>query len=239
MQKTTNGWQVLDEATGTLVYNYAFAPGASSNAFATRMPDGRMMVLSPPSRVDEGVFADVQDFGDVGALVVTNGFHHLGQREWRDRFPDAIAYAAPEAAARVAKKNPAAGTFTPLAELQPLLGGAATVRELDNTKCGELWAHVETSDGRVWFTSDVLANMPSVPKPLLLKLLFKWSGSAPGYRPFHLALQFIVKNRRETLRQLAEETAAAPPTVMVPAHGRILDDATVAQQTEDLLRVYR
>ncbi len=233
---TPNGWKVLDADTGTLVYTYRFARDATSNAFATRMADGRMLVVSPPAGVDPGVFDDVLAFGEVGALLANNGLHHLGLGAWRARFPQANAYAAPLAGSRIAKKNRDAGALSPLAELLPLLGDRVHVREVPNTRIGETWAWVDSSRGHLWYASDVLANIPALPPAFPARQLFKWTKSAPGYRVFGLAMLFMAKNRRDLLERLAADVEAAPPTVMVPAHGDIVDSADVAERTRAILQ---
>ncbi len=236
MTTTPNGWRVLDEATATLAYTYTFSRDATANAFATRMADGRMMVISPPCRASEGVMDDVAQFGDVGALVANNGFYYMGQPEWKAHFADATCYAAPEAVARIHKKSGRRDEYTPLSELQPLLGDGILVREVPNTRCGETWAHVTTASGRVWFGSDVLANMPELPKPLPFRMIFKWTKSAPGYSVFGLAVRIMIKDWRGALELMAQDVENAPPTIMVPGHGGILDDADLAEQTRALLR---
>lgn len=108
-------------------------------------------------------------------------------------------------------------------------------REVANTKAGESWFWAKTASGSAWFLSDVLINLPKLPPAFPLRLLFKWTGSAPGFRVFHLALKFVVKDKRAALRQLREDMAAHPPTVIVPAHGPLLDHPGITEETRALL----
>ena len=105
---TEHGWTVIDADAGVLSYTYRF-PGGTANAFAARMADGRMFVLSPPSEANDADFDKIQEFGEFGAVAVNNGFHHLGQPAWKKRFPDARFFAAPEVAARIVKRTRAPG----------------------------------------------------------------------------------------------------------------------------------
>ena len=89
------------------------------------MADGRLMVVSPSKTLDEAVATELADFGEVGALVANNGFHYLGQKAWRERFPDARCFAPPKAIERIAKKSKHPLTFEPLADLAPRLGFTA------------------------------------------------------------------------------------------------------------------
>lgn len=234
MNTTPNGWTILDADAGVLCHTYRFA-GGTSKAFAARMKDGKLVVLSPSIPKSDGVFDDLLEYGDVGAVVATNGFHYLGQPAWRARFPDARFFAPPNAAMRIGKKCPEAGTFEPLAALQPLLGDKIGVRDAPGTRIGETWAWARTEKGNIWYASDVLANMPTLPSHFIFKHVFKWTGSAPGYRIFGLAMKFVAKDKTAMLAQFSKDIEAAPPIIVVPAHGDIVDRDTVAQETHDLL----
>lgn len=228
MDTTPAGWIVIDRDAAILTYTYRFGSGGTSNAFVARMGNGKLLVVSPPCGLGDAFFDDLAEFGEVGALVANNGFHHLGQVAWRARYPEARCFAPTEALARISKKNPADLPFEPLSALGEITGETVGFREVANTKCGESWFWAQGAGGTVWFMSDVLANMPSLPKQFVFKWMFKLSKSAPGYRPFGLALKFIVKDKKATLRALRDDVSAHPPSVVVPAHGDIL-------QADDLL----
>lgn len=235
MEKTEHGWNIVDEDAGVLSYTYTFSKGATANCFTVRLASGGLAVLSPPSRIPEDAVADLEAYGPVEALVPNNGFHHLGMEQWRGLFPKARCFAAEKARTRIGKKSKTAGAVEPLADLMPLLAEGVVVREACSTKCGELWARVKIDGGYGWYTSDILANMPSLPPKFPTKQLFKWTKSAPGYRVFNLAAKFILDDKKAVLREMLEDVKAHPPTIVVPAHGHILADDDIAQATERVL----
>jgi hypothetical protein len=235
MDKTASGWTILDRDAGLLCREYAFAKNATALTFVARMADGGLVAISPGTGFGEDAFADLASFGEVKAIVAPNGFHHLGVEGWRRRFPEAGVYAAPETAARVAKKNPAAGAFEPLSALAAKTGPDLVLAEVANSKAGETWLSAKTARGHVWFVSDILANIPRLPPNPFVKLLFWASGSAPGYRVFNLALKILVKDRKACLRTLADEMRARPPVMVVPSHGELLAEPGIAERTQALL----
>lgn len=235
MYERDHGWTILDRDAGVLSYQYAFAPNATANAFTARLADGRLFVVSPPTDLPAEAHAALEAVGEVGAVVANNGFHHLGLRAWKERYPDARVFAPAAAMARIRKKNPEAPELAPLAELAPLLGPGVGVHEVEDTKCGEMWAWSAIQGGSAWYLSDILANIPELPTNFALKWLFKLTRSAPGYRVFNLALKFTVKDRRAVLRTLAGAMRAHPPTVVVPAHGPVLGHDGLAEETQQLL----
>ncbi len=235
MEQTSGGWTVLDRDAGVLVHTYSFAKGALSTTFAARMADGKMMVVSPATGLSEEAAKELEGFGEVGALVANNGFHHLGQAEWRTRFPKARCFAPAAAAARIKKKNPKAGDFEPLSALASLSGPDVGVHEVEKTRAGESWCWAKVNGGYAYYTSDVLANMPELPRFLPIKFLFWATNSGPGYSVFHLALSLIVKDKKGALRALLSDLEARPVRIMVPAHGGILANDDVASETRRLL----
>lgn len=231
METTTHGWTVLDRSAGVLCYEYSFAKNAKANTFVTRMANGQLLVISPATGITDAALTDLAEFGPVGAVVAPNGFHHLGVAEWRAKFPKARFFAAPETVVRVRDKNPDAGDFEPLSLVALMTGPRIGVREVENTKCGETWAWVEVESGCIWFVSDMLANIPKLPSNPFAKLAFWLTGSAPGFKVFHLALRFMVKDKRSALRAMADEMQHHPPTVVVPAHGPPVTGDGVAEKT--------
>lgn len=235
METTTNGWKVLDRAAGVLIYEYQFTKGGLSNTFVARMANGKLLVVSPATRISDAALGDLREFGEVGAVIAPNGFHHLGVAEWRQKFPKARFFAAPETVLRVRKKNPEAGPFEPISLVPLMAGPRIGIGEVENTKCGETWVWVEVDGGHIWFVSDMLANIPKLPPNPIAKLLFWATKSAPGYRVFGMAMTFMVKDKRATLRALAAEMKQRPPSIVVPAHGVPLEGADIAEKTQALL----
>lgn len=219
---TQHGWRVISERVW--VFEYAFAKQGTANCFALRLATGGVVVLSPALGLSEAAYADLARLGPVTALVATNGHHHLGIAAFRQRFPDARAYAPELARARIAKKNPEAGALAPLSELMPLLGDDVVIREAPHTRSGEIWAFVRCDVGYVWFMSDILVNIEPLPEALIPRLIFRLSGSGPGYRVFHAALALIVRDKKAVLRALLADVEGHPPAVVVPAHGAPLGD---------------
>jgi hypothetical protein len=235
MQTTKLGWTIIDDEAGVLSYSYSFGGEGQANCFTARLPSGGLLVISPPRKVSDEVIAELVSFGDVEAIVANNGFHHLGIRRWRDAFPNAGCYAAPGAIERIGKKSRDAGGLRPLAELAPQLGEHVGVVEAPTSRCGETWAWAKIGGGYAWYASDILANMASLPSNFLFGLLFKLSKSAPGYRVFNLAVRFIIKDKRAALSSMLADVRKHPPTVMVPAHGAILEGDALLAETERLL----
>jgi hypothetical protein len=78
-----------------------FLPGGiamPTRSLAMRMPDGGLVVLSPPP--DDPARRDVAMLGPVRFLVAPNSFHYVGLASWTAAFPDARVLLAPGLRAR-------------------------------------------------------------------------------------------------------------------------------------------
>jgi hypothetical protein len=236
MNKTASGWTILDKDAGVLTYEYAFNEGGSTaNCFVARMGNGQLLVVSPAYRLSDAAFEELAAFGEVGAVVANNGFHHLGLAQWRTRFPAARFFASPESVARIKKKNKDVPELEPLEGLAPLLGADVALTQAPATKCGESWVSAKIAGGTAWYVSDILVNLEKVNGPLPMRLMFKWTDSGPGFKVFNLTMKFTVKDKKQVLAKLAEDLKAKPPTVMVPAHGALLHHAGLADEAQRLI----
>ena len=234
MCAAAKGWTVIDAEAGVMSSTYSF-PGGLSNCFTARLPSGGVMIVSPPTKISGAQLDELGRVGRVEVIVANNGLHHLGLPTWRARFPNARCFAAPAAMKRINKKNKEAGDMLPLSMLQPELGEDVAVVEVPGSK-GETWAWAKIEGGYAWYASDLLANMPSLPKSFFPRMLFKMTKSAPGYRTFNLAISLMLKDKKRGLQAMLDDVEAHPPTVMVPAHGDILRGESLAADTKALLR---
>lgn len=232
METTAHGWRILDRDAGVAARGYSFTAEGLATTFTARLPDGKLLVVSPSLRTPDAAFTELEALGEVGYVMANNGFHHLGLPEWRARYPGARFFAPALAAPRIADKNADAPALEPLDALAPLLGDKLLVRDQEGTKCGESWVIALTDQGPIYYASDLLSNYTEVPGNFLIKTLMKLTGSAPGFRVFKLAMLAIVKDRKGVLQRLLADLKAHPPVVIVPAHGPILDQPGLAAEAQ-------
>src|SRR5579864_3593707 len=135
METTDKGWNILDREAAVLWREYSFG-GGMATTFVFRGEGDRLIVISPSSKTDAAAMDELGAFGKVAALVASNGFHWLGQVEWRKHFPDAKSFAPAQGIERLAKKCPELGRFEPLEALAPLLGKNAAVVDPPGLKVG-------------------------------------------------------------------------------------------------------
>lgn len=104
-----------------------------------------------------------------------------------------------------------------------------------DSKCGETWAWFPVEGGHIWYASDLLANYDTVPGKGLIKIGFKLTKSAPGYKVFTLAMLAILKNRKAVLRAMLADVKAHPPTTMICGHGAPVVQDGLAEATARMI----
>ena len=220
MDKTPHGWNVFDAQVPILTYAYSFGPGVA-NALAVGC-EGGLIVVSPPCKAATGVFDDLKPSARVRALVASNAFHHMGLALWKARCRDAELF-APAQSDRA--RRTAVGAARHPADRQCPCHGRPRLELVDmpHYKTGELLVRIDTARGLVWYVTDVIMNMPELPRHPLVRLIFQLSGSAPGLRYNNIAPLFMVKNKAALRRWLADEARNKPPRWLIPAHGDIVD----------------
>ena len=220
MQTNRNRWKVFDAQTPILTCAYSFGPGFA-NALAVGGKDG-LVVVSPPCHVAPEVFDELSQYGVVRALVASNAFHHMGLAEWKLRFPDAAIFAPAQSIARVEKHSKLRGIRS-LAESAAITGTHLELVDMPHYKTGEVLVRISTARGIVWYVTDVVMNIPVLPRNPIVSLLFRLSGSGPGLRFNNIAPLFMVRDKAALRRWLADEFRKAPPNWMIATHGDIVD----------------
>jgi hypothetical protein len=229
------GWTTLAEDPLVLVKEYGFGPGRA-NELAVALPDRKWMIMSPAPTLERAEVEAFERLGQVVALVENNGVHHLGLGTWRAQFKDAVSYAAPRAAARIRKKGKDFGQLEPTDKLEPQLGAKVALIPIDGDKFGDVCVRVQTERGTLFYAGDFIANISTLPRNPLFRLVFRLTDSGPGLKVFNAFFKFFVKNAKAARACLIDELEKHPPSILVPAHGDVVQKANLGPTLVGMLR---
>lgn len=222
------GWNVIDADAGVLWREYTFSGKATATTLVFRGDDKGLVVVSPGTGLSAKDYDSLKEFGEVRALIANNTFHHLGQRAWREHFKDASSYAPPNAVEALGKKTKGV-PFKSLSDLK--LPANASWEDPPGYKHGEALLSVRTKRGAVWYSGDLLTNIPKLPGPPI-KWLMSWTDSAPGFRLFKPAAWILIKDKKALRAWALSWVAKDPPAIVVPSHGPPVDAVDVAAQAK-------
>ena len=213
----TQQWQDLTPDGAVRYLKYSFGLG-KANSLALRLDGGAWLVVSPPRDASPEVFDRLGKDGGVAALVAPNAYHNLGQKPWRERFPDAVSYAPAGALPRLAKKAPGV-PFQPLDALVPKLPSHIAIVAPDGMKLPEVLLHATTGGATVWFSGDLISNTGKADMGLGGRIIFKLLGGGDGYRLNRVPAMVYVKDKKAWRASVKAAFEANPPTIVVPGHG--------------------
>jgi hypothetical protein len=211
---TEPSWTVAEPSLPALTYTYSFGPGMA-NALAL-VADGNVALVSAPCNPPDSAFAEIEKHGKVRALIAPNAYHHMGIGPWKARFPEAEVFAPVQSIPRVEKHSGVTG-IRPVAEATKLLGDRVELIDMPHYKTGEVLVRWPIEGGCAWFVTDVMFNMPTLPKGPF-GWLMKWTKSGPGLRRNAIANALMVKDKRALYAWLAEQAEKAPPRMVVACH---------------------
>ena len=89
-----------------------------------------------------------------------------------------------------------------------------------------------------WTThaGDFIANINTLPSNLLFRLFFRLTDSGPGLKVFNAFFKFFVKNGKAARACLIAELEKHPPSILVPAHGDVVQKPDLAPTLIGMLR---
>lgn len=230
--KDLNGWQHLTDDGCVRWLKYSWGP-ATANTLAVRLKDGSWMVIAPSVGATNSTFDGLIEEGPVSALVAPNAYHHLGQRDWRHRFPQARSYAPVGALPRLSRKS-AEVPYRPISELTESVQPQVTFLVPEGMKSPDMLVHISVAGSTVWWMGDLFTNTSFADQNWLLRIIAPLAGSGMGYRRNTKPGMIYVRDPKAWLHSIADALNVSPPTIVVPAHGNpVTKDA--ASRTRSLL----
>jgi hypothetical protein len=119
-----------------------------------RMASGKLMVHNAIA-LEEPLMAELKAFGEVGFILVPNGFHRQDARIYKDRFPGAKVLCPSGSAKRVSQVVAVDGDYSQApADAQVSLNYVAGVKPTEGM------IQVESADGTSLIFNDLVGNLP-------------------------------------------------------------------------------
>ncbi len=203
------------------------------NAFAMRLVDGSLAVLSAPPSPGEGEVAELEALGQPSVLLAPNHYHNLGLRGFVERYPSALAVSTAKARPRLlAKTGVATKGIEALAERLP---PGVRVLVPPGTRQGEAWLRFATPTGVAWLVTDAFFNVTPLPQNPFGWFLWLTRG-APGLRIGGTFLAVGLADRREYYPWLAEQLLVDQPTTLLTAHGEASRDPELWRELGEIAR---
>lgn len=181
-----------------------------------RCANGKLVVHNGIA-LEEAAMAEIASFGEVGWILVPNGFHRLDAPAFAKRFPAAKVLCPPAAKKKVAEVVRVDGTYADFPSDETV-----SLHVLDGVGEEEGYVRVEDEAGVTLVMNDLVFNMPHVPgvQGFVLKHVTRSTG---GPQLTRVSRFFLVKDKAKVRAQL-EALAATPKLArVIVSHHRTID----------------
>jgi hypothetical protein len=190
----------------------------------SRLSDGRLVFMNAVPLDDESMRA-IEAWGTPSFVVVPNGFHRLDLQPFQARYPKIEFLTGPKSQRRVGQMVPVAGGWERLPK-----GIGLQVIPVAGSSVDEPWllsrsgSSSEVAD--LCMPGDSVMNVAHFGgvQGFIMKLI----GTTGGPRVTGIAKLMFVKDKAALRRQLEELATLAGLRLLVPCHGHIAADASLA-----------
>ena len=204
-------------------------PGLKGTIFPVRMtiillPDGSLLLYSP-TRFTDGLRQEMDRLGEIRHLVAPSTAHWLFLRQWQDRYPKAVAWAAPGLRRRLGPRRQGLRLDRDLPPEAPpewrndialvMIEGALGYRE-----AAALFHHPT----RTLILTDLVQNLEPIHLPTVARPLPHLLGIAAPHGGTPVHLRILLNRRRSQLVQTGYRLLAFHPERVIFAHGTWFPD---------------
>jgi hypothetical protein len=184
-----------------------------------RLADGGLWCHSPIAP-DEALFRAIDALGPARHLVSPNMLHYAHIAAWKQRYPDAVAWASPGVRERAARQRIAVTFDAELGDTPPP-AWADTLDQLHfrGSRVLEEIVFLHRDSGTLILT-DLIENFEPSRLPRGMRLLVRLAGSLDpdGKAPLDMRLTYL--GRKRVARACLQRMLAWRPRRVILAHGR-------------------
>lgn len=220
--------------TGIWYRVYLFG-GTPINTPAIDIGDGKLMVISPGTDLEDADFEELDALGSVTALVSPGAFHHLGLPIWAERYPNASLYGPTSAVGHIAKQHPDLKPLEPVSVLAESLPDDIELGEIEGAKHPDIFLAIRRDEHVTWVTNEVITNNTNYPDKFLFKWAFKLSGNHPGLNINSLAAMLIGAKKPAVRAFYEAKMEQSAPTRLLPCHGDVLTEESLAEKLREVM----
>jgi len=224
-------WEPLPGTSDVFTLEKVLDSGWSLRSVAVRLEGGGLALVSPVRGTVKATEAWLREQGGVRYLLAPNHFHHMGIPPALDLFPDAHVVASRTAGPRLARQLDR--SIEDLDGLAGALPKKVTLLEPPGIKAGEVWVRAETDIGVAWAVCDAFFNVTRPIKGMFgigVRVMGIANGLAIG-RTFKL---LALADKKAYRSWVLDSIETDPPSVLVPAHGSVLEDAALGEKMRAL-----
>lgn len=229
-----NQWHGVDKHPELHIGQY-IVPNFVSNSVAIQVSAHEYVLISP----GEPLLAPFQSqfSSDVKLhIVFPNAYHHMGVTSWQQAYPDAKLYASRMAIQQLIKKGFDEKSINPLELTAPPLPEGYDVLFPPGHRAGDIWIRKQHGKNTSWITCDSFLNYKRMSNQPVARFMQKQLGAAPGLKISQVVKWFILNDRQAFKAWALAQLEHDQPSTLIPSHGEIQQDETLATKIKQLIQ---
>ncbi len=226
-----NLWHPLPQHPELSIGQYV-VPNFASNCIALRR-DEHTTVVSPGAPLLAPWLALHPDTTAPLDLLMPNAYHYLGVATWQAAFTQVRLFASAKAIPRLTGKG--LHGIRPVETALPALPEGYDLLIPPGHRGGDVWLRKRFEGGCLWITCDSFQAYERYSNQPIARALQKLLGTAPGLKMSQVVKWLLLDDRPAFKRWLLERAREDRPTLLIPSHGEILQDAALAEQLIELV----
>jgi hypothetical protein len=186
-----------------------------------RLDDGSLLLHSP-TRFTVSLKQELEQIGTIAHLVAPNSAHWMFVKEWQDRCPTALVWAAPGLGKRRQVRRTGVRIDQEM-RAGPLRHWPAGIDRILIEGVGFAEVALFVKQANLVVLTDLVLNLEAPKLPLLFRPAARLAGVlAPGGKA-PLYLRALIRLKRRQARPAAERLLAYKPNLAIFSHGRWFD----------------
>lgn len=218
---------VLNFRSGWALRSTLFLAGSGGGIAGGNIAGRNIAVYNPTAGLGNDVHQQIAATGEVRCLIAPNLFHHLGLREWLERYPGAEVFSSQTAAHRINRKSGIRPK--PIDSLKARLPGGTRILTPAGLKNGEVWVGLEAGPDRILVVGDAFFSLAGPFRGLSGKIL-RAMRTGPDLQVPRTWSWLHCRNSQEYGAWFSRATKYWAATVLVPCHGDVVRDSKLGRR---------
>lgn len=220
-----------------LRFGQYIVPNFVSNSVAIQVSDKEFVVVSPGKPLLDSC-PEAWNQPDIKLhIVMPNGYHYMGVKDWQKRFRNFALYASRKAISQLVDKGvvAVADDIYALEDKQPPMPEGYSVLLPPGHRAGDAWITKQDENETLWITCDSFLNYDRLSNQPVARFSQKLLDAAPGLKMSQVVKWFIIEDRSSFKNWVLNQLQLDKPTTLIPSHGEIAQSGDLYNKLRDLV----
>ena len=231
-----NIWHAVENYPEILIGQYV-VPNFVSNSVSIQISETEYILYSPGESL-----LDVWPYKDIDKvkvhIIMPNAYHFMGVKAWCRKLANVSLYTSKLALSQLHEKK----AFTKTDAIHVLetselpLPSNYQLLFPPGHRAGDIWIRKQHGKNTSWITCDSFLNYKRMSNQPVARFMQKQLGAAPGLKISQVVKWFILNDHQAFKAWALAQLEHDQPSTLIPSHGEIQQDETLATKIKQLIQ---